>query len=474
MRDPAPHWRDIALFLGSLLAVTGLVLWLLANEVLPREASFMVGIFVLAALLWMTEALPLFATSLLVIGLQILLLANPGGWPGLGFEQGVGPGFQDILAAAVDPVIVLFFGGLLLARAAVKEGVDGAMASLMLRPCGGGPRAVLLGIMAVTAVFSMWMSNTATAAMMITLVVPLLAALAPGEPFRKALVLAVAFAANIGGMGTPIGSPPNAIAVSYLRGAGYPLTFIEWMLLAVPLMCALLILAWLVLWLLYPPRTAGLRLEPARKPMTPRGWYAVVVFAITAGLWLSEPWHGLPAAVVALLPAIAFTATRLLDQRDVNSLDWNILILIAGGISLGAGVRMTGLDEAVVSWLGGGDAAMAGITGLAILALVTLALSTLMSNTAAANLILPIGISLATGVGPATGSVVIQFATCIALTASVSMALPVSTPPNAIAYARGEVSTRDMVLPGAVIGLLAVVFLVGGIGPVLRLWGFGG
>ena len=121
----------------------------------------MSGIFLLAALLWVTEALPLFATSLLVIGLQLILLANPGGWPGLGFSQGESPGWRAIVGAAADPVLVLFFGGFLLARAAVKEGVDRAMSSVLLRPFGGQPRWILLGLMMVTALFSMWMSNTA-------------------------------------------------------------------------------------------------------------------------------------------------------------------------------------------------------------------------------------------------------------------------------------------------------------------------
>jgi len=457
----------------ALLASAGLAWWLAQRTGLPREACFMAGIFLLAAILWASEALPLFATSLLVIGLQTLLLANPGQWPGLGFAAGDGPGYQQVLTAPLDPVIVLFFGGFLLARAGVKEGVDGAMAALMLRPCGGRPLLVLLGIMVTTAVFSMWMSNTATAAMMITLVAPLLARLPDAEPFRKALVLAVAFAANIGGMGTPIGSPPNAVAIGYLERAGISMSFIEWMVLAIPLMTILLLFAWLLLWTLYRPRQRGLALGVAPQPMRRRGWYVVGVFCLTVVLWLSEPLHGLPAAVVALLPAVIFTASGLLGRDDVNSLQWNILILIGGGISLGAGMRMTGLDEAIAAALGAAGVLELGLLGLAILALATLALSTFMSNTAAANLLLPIALSLAAVIEPG-GSLALQFALCIALTASVSMALPVSTPPNAIAYARGEIGTRDMVLPGIVIGALAVVLIVLGSGLVIRLWGLGG
>lgn len=465
--------RGLVILAVALLAAATAVLWLEQASTLPREACLMAGIFLLAAILWATEALPLFATSLLVIGLQTLLLANPGQWPGLGFADGGGPDYQQVLTAPLDPVIVLFFGGFLLARAGVKEGVDGAMAALMLRPCGGQPLLVLLGIMVTTAVFSMWMSNTATAAMMITLVTPLLARLPDADPFRKALVLAVAFAANIGGMGTPIGSPPNAVAIGYLERAGISMSFVEWMVLAIPLMAGLLLFAWALIWVLYRPRAQGLDLSVVPKTMSRRGWYVVGVFGTTVALWLSEPLHGLPAAVVALLPAIIFTASGLLGRDDVNSLQWNILILIAGGISLGAGLRMTGLDREIADALGAAGVLELGLLGLAVLALVTLALSTFMSNTAAANLLLPIALSLAAVIEPG-GSLALQFALCIALTASVSMALPVSTPPNAIAYARGEIATRDMVVPGIIIGVLAVTLIVLGSGLVIGLWGLAG
>jgi solute carrier family 13 (sodium-dependent dicarboxylate transporter), member 2/3/5 len=468
-RSAARSWTLTA---GS-FAIAALVVVLLANQTeLPRQAQLMSGIFVLAALLWMTEALPLFATSLVVVGLQILLLSNPGGWPHLGFEGAESPPYQAILAAAVDPVVLLFFGGFLLARAAVKEGVDKAMASLILRPLGGSPAVVLLGIMGATALFSMWMSNTATAAMMMALVAPVAARLPADERFRTALLLAIPFGANLGGMGTPIGSPPNAVAAGFLRNAGHPVSFIEWMVVALPLMIALLLLVWAMLWRLYRPRTAGLRVMPPHEPMQRRGWYVVGVFVATVMLWLTEPLHGLPAAAVALVPAVAFTATRLLHRDDVNSLEWNVLILIAGGISLGAGMRMTGLDSAIVQLL-----LAQGLTSvlllLAILVSMTMLLSTFISNTAAANLLLPIGISLGVALGGPEGAVEVEIAIAIALAASASMALPISTPPNAIAYAQGGIATRDLAFTGAIVGVTCALLLVFGTGFVVRLWGVG-
>jgi sodium-dependent dicarboxylate transporter 2/3/5 len=429
----------------------------------------MAGIFVLAALLWVTEALPLFATSLLVVGLQMVLLANPGDWPGFGFQSGASPSYRDILSTAADPVLVLFFGGFVLARAALKEGVDRAISTLLLRRCGGEPRWVLLGLMLITLLFGMWMSNTATAAMMLALVAPMLAALPPQEPFRKALVLAVAFTANISGMSTPIASPPNAVAISFLQKSGHTIAFLDWMLVAVPLAVGMTLFTWLVLWRFFAPATHGLRLAHFNEGLTGRGWFVVIVFAITVLLWMTDLWHGLPPAVVALLLVVVLTTTGIIDHEDLARLEWSILILISGGISLGTGMQLTGLDQAVAQWLPA--TGESGFWLLVVLVMATLVVGTFMSNTAAANLFLPIGLSSAATFDAQDGLYPIQVAMSIALAASMSMALPISTPPNALAYASGEVASRDLARVAFAIGALAVPAIVLGSGWVLRFWG---
>lgn len=465
-RRQAPGW----LLLGGALLLAALAAWLLLRTAgATREAALMGGIFVLAAALWVTEALPLFATSLLVIGLQIVLLANPGGWRGLGFQAGASPSYRDILGTAADPVLVLFFGGFVLARAAVKEGVDHAMSELLLRPFGREPRWVLLGVMLVTLLFGMWMSNTATTAMMLAIVTPMLAALPPGEPFRKALVLGVPFTANISGMATPISSPPNAVAIGFLQKSGHAVAFLDWMLMAVPLTAGLTLFAWLVLWKFFAPVTAGLRVEHAGARLSRRGWFVVGVFVTTVILWMSDAWHGLPPAVVALLPAVALTITGIFTREDLGRIDWNVLILIAGGISLGTGMQLTGLDRVVMEWLPTTGEGGWGL--LAVLVLATLAVGTFMSNTAAANLFLPIGLSSAALAGPGGGLHPVHVAVSIALVASMSMALPVSTPPNAMAYARGEFTTRDMVRTSLLISGLGTLAIIVGGGAIMRFWG---
>lgn len=463
---PTPAWRRWAGLLGSFLLALLTAGWLSQKPGVPHEAAFMGGIFVLAASLWVTEALPLFATSLLVIGLQIVFLANPGQWSGLGFQSGNSPGFREVLAVAADPVLLLFFGGFLLAQAAVKEGVDKSMSALLLKPFGQRPAFVLMGVLCVTALFSMFMSNTATTAMMITLVAPMLAQMPPGDRFRKALVLAVPFAANIGGMGTPIGSPPNAVAIGFLQKGGHDIDFLQWVMVGGPFVLVILTAAWALLWFFFRPDTAGLSVKLERHQVTQRGWFVVGVFTVTVLLWLTDKVHGLPAAVVALLPAVAFTSTKLLDRHDVNSLDWNVLILIAGGISLGAGMQMTGLDKLIAQALPI-NAGSSGMMVVIVLVFATVIMSTFMSNTAASNLLLPIGISTAVTLGDGFGEV--RMAMDIALAASLAMALPISTPPNAIAYAKGEFETKDMIKVGVLIGIIGCLLILAFSSLLMRL-----
>ncbi|MEM9664343.1 MAG: DASS family sodium-coupled anion symporter [Bacteroidota bacterium] len=448
----------------ALVAATAVVLALRPTG-LEQEIIYMAGIFVLAALLWVTEALPLFATALLVMGLEILLLANPGGWDGLGFANGASPDYRVFLDPLSDPIIVLFLGGFLMARAAIKEGVDVALAGVILRVFGGRPLAVMLGLMLITAFFSMFMSNTATTAMMITLVVPMLAQLPHQDPIRKGLVLSVPFAANLGGMGTPISSPPNAVAVAFLQQAGFEVSFLDWMLIAVPLALLLLAVTWGLLAVLFRPVTRGAQLRPQAQRIEPRGWYVIIVIVATIALWLTDRLHGLPTAVVALLPTVAFTATGLLGRRDFNRLEWHILILIAGGIALGVGMQQTGLDQVMVGLI-----PVEGAWLLVALVAATIVFSTFMSNTAAANLLLPIGISIALVAEANGGPSAQQLTLCIALAASTAMALPISTPPNAIAYAHGELETRDLALAGSLVSVLAAVLILAFGLPIIAFW----
>ncbi len=447
----AIHAKGILWFLIS-LSVALIMVWSLWHSNLSRQTILMSGIFVLAALLWVTEALPLFATAFVVISLEVILIANPGQWSALGISD-ESIDYRVFLNPLSDPVIILFLGGFLLAQASVKEGIDKALASNLLKIFGSHPATVMMGLMVITAVFSMWMSNTATTAMMITLTVPLTQQIPEGDPFRKALVLSIPFAANVGGMGTPIASPPNAVAVGFLRNVGIELSFFSWMIIAMPLVILMLLIVWFILWQLYKPNDKDLTLTCESHAIDARGIYVMVVFSVTILLWMSDVWHGLPTAVVALVPVVAFTATGIIRRRDINSLEWHILILIAGGIALGVGMQVTGLDEVIVSLIPGESSGI-----FAILIVATILLSTFMSNTAASNLLIPLGISFAAGLG--SEQFTLELGIGIAFAASLAMALPISTPPNAIAYARGTLTPRDFGIAGGIVGVIGLITIL--------------
>jgi sodium-dependent dicarboxylate transporter 2/3/5 len=442
-------WRVVPLLVPVGVAVT------LDAAGWSREQALAAAILVGTALSWATELLPLFATAFVSIAAQMFLLANPAGWGGLGFEQGRGPEPRAFLAAAADPVLVLFFAGLALSRAISKTGVDRNVAAIVLRPLKQTPSRVLLGIMITTGAFSMLMSNTATTALMLAVIAPILRQLPAGDPFRKALILAVPLSANIAGMATPIASPPNAIAVSYLARAGVSIGFNRWMAMAVPLVLTLLALTWRWLLRRYPPGAHSWQLDFPQARLSPAGTWVLIVALVAVVVWVTEPWHGVPAAVAAVLPVILLLATSVVSREDVNTLDWDVLILIAGGLTLGYSLQVTAVDQRLASMVpaGAGDAARLGM-----LAFATFTLGTFFSNTAVASMLMPVAVTVVLGGGGRLD--IAGYALPIALVASLSMALPVSTPPNAMAHATGEVSRRDFVQTAGCIGLVGTLLVV--------------
>jgi len=311
--------------------------------------------------------------------------------------------------------------------------------------------------MLVTAAFSMFMSNTATAATLLAVVLPVATSLDRDDPFRVGIVLAIPVAANIGGIGTPVGTPPNAIAIGLLTDAGIEVSFGKWMLLAVPLMLVVLLMAWGLLLRLFPPRAERLRFRvEGSLSRRPDAFILYGAFAATVLLWLTEPLHGIPSPIVGFFPVVVLLATGVVGTRDLQSLPWHVLWLVAGGIALGLGVTTSGLDAWLIGRIDWG-LLTAGVLAAAI-ALVALAVSTVISNSAAANLLIPIGLSLAL-----SGEVGIQpvaLAFFIAVGSSLAMALPVSTPPNAIAYSTGVITTRQMAAVGIVVGVAGWILYV--------------
>lgn len=458
MTEPAPSTRR----LGLVLAAAAFALpWVVHLDGLSEPGHRILGIFLAAVVLWVTEAIPLHATAVLVIALEVALISDQAVVPLP--DDGQAVGYAEYLGTLAHPVIILFLGGFFLADGASKFDLDRNLARVMLRPFGTRPRAILFGVMLITALLSMFMSNTATTATMLAVLIPVVRGLGESDRFRVGLALSVPVAANIGGIGTPVGTPPNAIALGALAEIDIRLTFVDWMVAAVPFVAVLLVLAWFVLGRLYPAGAEEVRLRiDARIDRSRPARIFYVTAALTVGLWLTEPLHGINSNAVGFLPVAVLLATRVFDADDLKNIQWHVLWLVAGGIALGNGVADTGLDAWLVDTVDW-SAIPAGLL-LAAMAILAIGLSTVISNSATANLLIPIGITLATS--PAIAIEPLLAGLLIAVACSLAMALPISTPPNAVAYSTGVVATRDLVVTGVIVGGVGLVLFVF-VGPLL-------
>lgn len=461
-----------------IVAIVTLTLWLLPADTFGIEGlniiqQRMIAIFAFAALMWIVEAVPAWVTSVLIIVVMLFTvsdsgiaqLINPSGYPGAvtqedakGVLQLAGLiNYKDIIAAFADPTVMLFMGGFVLALVASKSGVDVTLARALLSLFGTNSKLLLLGFMLVTAVFSMFVSNTATAAMMLTFLAPVFRTLPEDERGRVALALAIPIGCNIGGIATPIGTPPNGIALGALKDAGINIGFLDWILMMTPLMLAILVLSWIVLLFVYRFKspTLEIKIEGGAK----KGWQTTAIYIVlvmTILLWCGEKIFGINSYVVALFPVGAFTALGIVTGEDIKKLDWPVLWMVAGGFALGTGMKKSGLAEALVNSIPFAEWNVFMVVVGA--GLICWLLSTFISNSASAALMVPILITVGTGMSEqlAPFGGVSMLVVGLALSASFAMALPISTPPNAIAYSTGLVKTSQMTKIGLIVGAIAL------------------
>jgi len=397
-------------------------------------------IFLVAALLWITEVVPLFVTALIILFLEAVWL-KPNA-PGTSLSTYLSPFFSS--------VILLFLGGFVLAKALETYKLDEIFAKKILQRTGTKPSSVLFGFMLVTAFLSMWMSNTAITALMIAVALPLVRKI-DDKNFTKALLIGIAFSANIGGMGTPIGTPPNAIAMEALKSQGVQLSFTRWLMLALPLTLLLLLVTWGILSIFFRSKAQKIEIKFEEQPVIEtKGKVVLITSLVTALLWLTAEVHRIPSSIVALIPIIVYFSSGILERKHFNSLSWDVLILMGGGLSLGKAFGVTGLSKWLVHSIG--FKYMSQYAVLAVLVIITIVLTNFMSNTSTAALVIPLALSLEANP--------VAFAMCIALSASASMLLPVSTPPNAIAYSSGMLRVKDMFMTGLVITTLMGILIL--------------
>ena len=422
-----------------------------------------VAIFALAALMWMFEVLPTWATSVTIIVLLLFTISDssPLFMRTAGDTANLGTlvSYKALLAAFADPTIMLFLGGFILAIAATKVGLDVQLAKVLLKPFGTKPKFVLLGFLCVIALFSMFMSNTATAAMMLTFLAPVLRTLPKEEKGMAGLALAIPIAANVGGIGTPIGTPPNAIALGYLnetmhQGVGFG----EWMMVMVPFVIVILLIAWVVLMKIFPFTTdkIELKIENTKKPDT-KTYIVWVTFAVTILLWVLDKVTGINANVVAMIPVGVFCATGVITKEVLREIDWSVLWMVAGGFALGIALNKTGLAENLVESIP--FASFPPLVVLLLSGFIAYLLSNFIANSAAANLLVPILCAVGVGMGelldPVGGARALIIG--VALSTSFAMLFPISTPPNAIAHSTGLIQVKDMTKVGLIIGVIGFV-----------------
>jgi solute carrier family 13 (sodium-dependent dicarboxylate transporter), member 2/3/5 len=476
---------------GAFLAPAVFLLFLiLPLEGLSPPAHRLAAVLAAVVVLWVTEALPLPVTALLGASACVVLQVAPA---------------KDVFAPFADPLMFLFIGAFILARAIFIHGLDRrlAYAVLSLPWVAARPSRILLAFGAVTAFISWWISNTATTAMMFGIALSILAAMRGSQSdsidprYPTALMLMTSFAASIGGLATPVGTPPNVIGIGFIRSQlGVDISFLKWMLIGVP---AVLLLFGILYVLLnaatpsavreLPTGAASIRRERELLGPWTRGQRSVALaFAMTVALWVipgivalaaggTSPVYRtltqrLPEGVAALLGAMLLFVLPgddgpAISWKDAVQIDWGVVLLYGGGFALGVLSFQTGLAES----LGRGLTGLLPIEGsfglLTASVIAAVALSETTSNTASANMIVPVVIAIARSAGLDP----FEPALCATMAASLGFMLPVSTPCNAIVYGSGLIPLGRMIRYGLVLdlaGIVVIVSLVRALGPLLR------
>jgi sodium-dependent dicarboxylate transporter 2/3/5 len=459
--------RWVGLILGPALAL-GLQAFAPPQGLSP-EAWRVVSLAALMVTWWVTEAIPISATALLPLAALPLIGAVP---------------IKDAAAPYADPIIFLFIGGFMLAAGVERWRLHERIALSIASLAGGRPIALVAGFMTASALISMWISNTATTLMLAPIAIGAARALSPeGKTdlaLGGALMLGVAHAATIAGIGTPVGSPTNLIAIGFFERAGEPMAFIDWMRRAVPMMLLMLPLAWLLLCIpLFGRRAANShaagdvvrvalkKLGPLAKPELRIG----ILFALVALAWMTRTLiverapllSGLTdtgiavagALLLFLVPSGRGKGEKLIDWPTAERIPWGIAVLFGGGLSLAGAMEATGL----ANWIGAGIAQMEGASAfalVAILVVVTIIISELASNVATLTSMLPVVAAVAS----ATDAPLQPLAFPVAIAASFAFMLPVATGPNAIAYSSGLVTLKRMLAVGFGLNIAAAATIL--------------
>jgi sodium-dependent dicarboxylate transporter 2/3/5 len=445
------NWQSRSLqFVLSFLVALGLS-YLIKDSSFTEGQTSVLFILLFAIALWVTEAIPPFAVGILIIGYLVFTMSN------LESEN-----VKQYVQTWSDSVIWLFLGGFFIAESMKKTALDQSLLKIIVPKLGEQSKNILLGLMLITAFLSMLMSNTATTAMMIASIAPITLGLGKDAPLSKALLIGIPTAAAIGGMGTIIGSAPNAIAVGALDGIGIRISFFEWMLIGVPVALVLVFIFWVALLKKYQIKRKSLDLSFLQNTKSKTSAdisktqirITVIIILTSLVFWLTSQWTGIPVAAVSGIPIVGLTMFGILDADDMRKLPWDTLMLVAGGLALGLAVQQQGLTDYFISFI---DVQSLNFYVLAfIFALLSVIFSNIMSNTATTTIMIPLAISFALLLPEQSPKTIPLI---IALSASCALLLPVSTPPNAIAYSTGQLEQSDFRFGGILIGILGPILV---------------
>jgi len=419
----------------------------------PVDAAIVLGLLALVVVLWVSEALPLFVTALAV---PVVLAVT-------GVQEAT-----DALAPFFHPIIALFFGGFLMAEAMRRVGLDHLAAINLVARFGRTPATLFGAMIGVAAFLSMWMSNTAAAAALVPIAIAVTAPFAgdSGINYRRALVLGIAYAATIGGVGSAIGTPANPLAIEFLdEFVGRQVSFVEWFGFGLPMVVLFLPLMGVYLWWRFAVRIDREQFVAARRMASEQLAAAgrpdrdqltvLAVFSGVIALWLTQTWHELDTGIIALGGAVTLAVLGYVRQDDLGRISWASLLTFGGGLALGVAL----VDSGTADWIAGSLTVLEGappLVALGAVALIALGLTTVASNTASAAMMIPIAIPLA---GLLDLDPVLLVAT-VAVASSIDFALVIGTPPTMIAYSTRLFTAPQIFRLGAALDVAGVLLLV--------------
>ncbi len=445
--------RLIVLVAVTLLAIIG---YTQTSSFLTLPQRYALVVLIYASGLWVTEAVPLAATAILIPLLQAAF----------GIQS-----FAKALVPFFDTTVMLLLGGFMLAVAVEKYDLDEYFAYVILSRVKSGTKGVVLAIMFATGFLSMWISNSAATALLIAMALKITDQVKDQKGnFSKIMVLAIAYSATAGGLSTLVGTTTCAMAAASLKTmVGYDISFLGWMVYGMPIAIVQILVIWVVLFAIFPTDVKNIpKIERPSSKLSGKQKQTLAVFVFAVLAWLTgslpEPvvnligWsgHGYSSSMVAAVILIVLYFTDLIEDQDIKNGKWSTLLLIGGGLSLGAAIEVTGLVNVISDYLMTLTSGGSPLIAIVIVVVSGLGISIIASNTASAGIFLPIAI----GLGQKIGFSPVILAVSVGISTSLDFMLPVGTPPNAIAYSTGKVTMPEMIKAGILMDLAGALITI--------------